>query len=150
MSFWRYVSVQQGVLDPHWSSTGPLRQLRELGVVLRMHDRAGSCPALRNMRPNLNTTTVRHFSLFAPLVLSRRPPVNLPFANEIERPEHASRVGGYLRACPVNCCALFEQSAGRACGVFSLCTQFILHLVLYAVKQWVRNTHDPLPAETPP
>jgi hypothetical protein len=115
-----------------------------------MPDRAGSSPALRNMRPNLNITTVRHFSLFAPLALSRRPPVNLPFANENERPEHASRVGGYLQACPANCCALFEQSAGRACGVFSLCTQFILHLVLYAVEQWVRNTHDPLPAATPP
>jgi hypothetical protein len=110
MSFWHYVSAQQGVLDPHWSLTGPLRQLRELGVVLRMHDRAGSCPALRN------ETEPEHyhgeaFSLFASLELSRRPPVNLSFANE-NGPSVPAVSVAIFKPVPVNCCALFEQSAG--------------------------------------
>jgi hypothetical protein len=50
---------------------GPLRRLRELKIVRWIPDSAGSSPALRGMRPDLNITTVRYF---LPLALSRPGP----------------------------------------------------------------------------
>jgi len=47
--------------DLRWSSTDLLRRLRELKIVRRIPDGAGSSPAYYGMRLGLNITTVRHF-----------------------------------------------------------------------------------------
>ena len=81
---------------PNWSSTGPLRQLRELEIARRMPDSAGSSPALHGMRPDLSIITGEAFSLLAPSrsqpdQVSRRPSSISNLANENEQPPVLTR-----------------------------------------------------------
>jgi hypothetical protein len=63
---WRYVCLRSHS-RLHWSSTGPLRRLREVDVAPQMPDKAGSSPALRNEAdPKHN-----HGEAFSPLAPSR-------------------------------------------------------------------------------
>ena len=61
----------------HWSSTGPLRRLREVDIAPRMPDKAGSSRRSA-MRPILNATTVKHFPHWLPRALMPTA-VKLPF-----------------------------------------------------------------------
>jgi hypothetical protein len=46
---------------PRWSSTDPVRRLKELKIVRRIPNRVGSSPTLPGTRPDLNITTLGHF-----------------------------------------------------------------------------------------
>jgi hypothetical protein len=77
----------------HWSSTGPLRRLRELDIAPRISNKAGSSPALRNEADPEHY----HGEAFSPLAPSRSYAHRrqTPLSPMRMRPsEHASCVGG--------------------------------------------------------